>query len=102
MLRCDAREAELVAGRPVPDATAARVVARELLEAGPTLIVLAVGEEGNLAVWSDGEVLVPLTDNEVVDSTGGGDAFVAALTWSLLAGDDPTTGRPRWPPPRPA
>jgi ribokinase len=54
------------------------------------LIVLAVGEEGNLAVWEDGEVLVPLTDTAVRDTTGAGDAFVAALTWSLLAGADPT------------
>jgi ribokinase len=27
---------------------------------------------------------VPLTDAQVVDTTGGGDAFVAALTASLL------------------
>jgi len=31
MLRCDAREAELIASRAVPDAAAGRAVARELL-----------------------------------------------------------------------
>lgn len=90
VLRCDAREAELIADRPIPDTATARAVARDLLSAGPRLVVLAVGEEGNLAVWPDGEVLVPLTDTDVTDTTGGGDAFVAALTWSLLAGADPT------------
>jgi len=89
VLRCDAREAELIAGRAVPDADAARSVARELLTDGPDLVVLAVGEEGNLAVWPDGDQLVSLSDAEVVDTTGGGDAFVAALTWSLIGNTDP-------------
>jgi ribokinase len=89
VLRCDGREAELIAGRPVRDAVAGRAVARELLDTGPALVVLAIGDDGNLGVWSEGEVLVPLADTEVVDSTGGGDAFVAALTWALSHGDDP-------------
>jgi ribokinase len=50
------------------------------------LLAHAVGD-GNLFVWPDGDVLVPLTGDEVVDTTGGGDAFVAALTASLLRGD---------------
>lgn len=89
VLRCDGREAELIAGRPVCDAAAGRAVARELLDTGPALVVLAIGDDGNLGVWSEGEVLVPLADTEVVDSTGGGDAFVAALTWALSHDDDP-------------
>jgi ribokinase len=89
VLRCDGREAELIAGRPVRDAVAGRAVARELLDTGPALVVLAIGDDGNLGVWSEGEVLVPLADTEVVDSTGGGDAFVAALTWALSHDDDP-------------
>ena len=89
VLRCDGREAELIAGRPVRDAAAGRAVARELLDTGPALVVLAIGDDGNLGVWSEGEVLVPLVDTEVVDSTGGGDAFVAALTWALSHDDDP-------------
>jgi ribokinase len=89
VLRCDAREAELIAGRPVPDVETARDVAHQLMEAGPELVVLAVGEEGDLAVWPGGEMLVPLIDAPVVDTTGGGDAFVAALTWALTQGCGP-------------
>jgi ribokinase len=90
VLRCDAHEAELIAKRGISDQDVARSVARDFLEAGPAMVVLAVGEEGNLAVWSDGEVMVPLIDaSEVVDTTGGGDAFVAALSWSLAGGADP-------------
>jgi ribokinase len=83
VLRCDSREAELLTGRPIPSSAAARAAARELLAAGPDLVVFAVGDEGNLGVWPGGEVLVPLADAPVVDATGGGDAFVAALTWAL-------------------
>jgi ribokinase len=34
-------------------------------------------------------VLLPLTDEKVVDTTGGGDAFTAALTAALLRGAAP-------------
>ncbi|GIE35582.1 hypothetical protein Ait01nite_086270 [Actinoplanes italicus] len=38
---------------------------------------------------STGHTLLPLTGDEVVDTTGGGDAFVAALTAALLNGETP-------------
>ncbi|MFI5491268.1 PfkB family carbohydrate kinase [Actinoplanes sp. NPDC051859] len=37
---------------------------------------------------SGGQVWLPLSDEPVVDTTGGGDAFTAALTMALLRGDD--------------
>ena len=40
---------------------------------------------GDLVVWHDGEVLLPLA-GEVVDPTGAGDAFVAGLTAALRNG----------------
>jgi ribokinase len=58
---------------------------RELLGRGLRLVVIA-RSDGNLVTWADGEELVPLTDEKVVDTTGGGDAFVAALTTALLRG----------------
>jgi ribokinase len=63
-----------------------RDAARKLLEKGPRLIAVAT-DDGNLFVWADGDLLIPLSDADVVDTTGGGDAFVAALTASLLRGD---------------
>jgi ribokinase len=56
-----------------------------VLDHGPKLLALA-REDGNLFVWRGGRVKIPLDDAEVVDTTGGGDAFVAALTAALLAG----------------
>jgi ribokinase len=83
VVRADDKEAELLLGVPPEDM---RYAARKLLEKGPRLIAVAV-DDGNLFVWADGDVHVPLTDDKVVDTTGGGDAFVAALTASLLRGD---------------
>jgi ribokinase len=57
-----------------------------VLDYGPKLLALAQ-EDGNLFVWRGGQVKVPLGDVKVVDTTGGGDAFVAGLTAALLAGD---------------
>jgi ribokinase len=89
VLRMDAQEAELLAGHPIPDETTARVVAADLLNRGPKLVVIAVGRDGNLVAWREEAVMLPLLEPEaVVDPTGGGDAFVAALTWALDRGDD--------------
>lgn len=84
VVRADEREAELLLGEP----SSVRRVAAELLDAGPRLIAVALPEGGNLFVWGDGHVLVPLTDDDVVDTTGAGDALVAALTDALLRGED--------------
>ena len=89
VLRLDAQEAELLAGHPIPDEATARGVAADLLNRGPKLVVIAVGRDGNLVAWPEGAVMLPLLEPDaVVDTTGGGDAFVAALTWALDRGDD--------------
>jgi ribokinase len=90
VLRLDAREAELLAGHPIGDEAAARTVAADLLNRGPDLVVIAVGRDGNLVAWPEGAAMLPLIEpDQVVDTTGGGDAFVAALTWALDRGEDP-------------
>jgi ribokinase len=64
------------------------------VEAGLRVVVLAAANAGNVLVWrtDDGGIedeLIPLTDETVVDTTGAGDALVAALTAALLRGDAP-------------
>jgi len=89
VLRLDAHEAELLIGHPIPDEAAAREAAAWLLGHGPDLVVLAVGTDGNLVAWASDAVLLPLVDaGPQVDTTGGGDAFVAALAWALDRGED--------------
>jgi ribokinase len=89
VLRLDGHEAELLVGHAIPDESAARQAAERLLDRGPDLVVLAVGTDGNLVAWTGDGVMVPLLDaGRQVDTTGGGDAFVATLAWALDRGDD--------------
>lgn len=89
VVRADHQEAELLSGRKITGADDAVRAAREVMEQGPDLVAFAVDEVGNVFVWDEGELVVPLGDVEVVDTTGGGDAFVAALTFALTRGDSP-------------
>lgn len=88
VVRADAREAELLVGGAIPDVNAARKAARDLLARGPNVVALAVGADGNVVSWRGGDVVVPLADASVVDTTGAGDAFTSALTLMLVRGAD--------------
>jgi ribokinase len=87
VVRADHHEAELLTGRRITTADDALKAARELK--GLELVAFAVNDVGNVFRWDSGELVVPLGDAEVVDTTGGGDAFVAALTFALTRGDGP-------------
>ncbi|MFE9693572.1 PfkB family carbohydrate kinase [Micromonospora sp. NPDC005806] len=87
VFRADARDAGLLVGDPPKDAEAGLRAGRDLLARGPGLVAVEVAREGNAFVWPDGELFVPLSETPMVDSTGGGDAFVAALTAGLLRGE---------------
>ncbi|GGL11756.1 PfkB family carbohydrate kinase [Mangrovihabitans endophyticus] len=54
-----------------------------VLERGPSLLAVAKGD-ANLFLWAGGRLEMPVTGDKVVDTTGGGDAFTAALTAALL------------------
>lgn len=89
VVRADHREAELLSGRKITNADDAIGAARDVMERGPGFVAFAVDDVGNVFVWDEGQLVVPLGDAEVVDTTGGGDAFVAALTFALTRGDGP-------------
>ncbi|UXA06992.1 hypothetical protein KXD96_02145 [Mycobacterium sp. SMC-2] len=60
-----------------------------LLTSGPDLVALAVPDVGDLLVWKGGSELFEFADVDVVDPTGAGDAFVAALIAALRDGASP-------------
>jgi ribokinase len=95
VVRADAQETHLLTGVTTDDPDRLLAAAGEVLQAGPGLLALEVRGAGNLFVWrgprwGTGHLLVPLTDEDVVDTTGGGDALIAALTVALLRGDPPS------------
>jgi ribokinase len=108
VVRADAAEAGRLVGRRLDGTDDAREATAELLTAGARLVAIAVGEEGDLVAWragaqlgvvadeieadprwADGEVLVPHLGPGPVDPTGADDAYVAALTATLLGGAAP-------------
>ena len=89
VIRADAREAAMLAGSAVSTAAEAEKAAAELLRQGPSLVALAVEGAGNLVAWADDCVFLPLTEIPVVDTTGAGDAFVAALITALAQDGGP-------------
>ncbi len=89
VVRADHGEAEALTGRSITGTDAAVRAGRELLARGPSVVALEVPGEANVLTWGEESAVIPLTDEEVVDTTGGGDAFVAALTVALARGDGP-------------
>lgn len=84
-LRADDREAAGLLGRRLDNAGEAADAARELVASGSSFVALAAGEEGNAFAWPGGDLCVPLAEGPVVDSTGAGDAMVAAIVFGLAA-----------------
>jgi ribokinase len=81
-------EAAFLLGASVEGVDGALSAVPELLSLGPISVVVTVGEDG--AVFSSGESAkhIAAPSVEVVDTTGGGDAFVGALA-ARLADDAP-------------
>lgn len=89
VLRADASEAALLAGKAVTTVEQAAELADRLLQCGPGLVALAVPQIGDLLVWEGGRQLFEFADVQMVDPTGAGDAFVAGLIAALREGAGP-------------
>lgn len=76
-------ETELLAGLPVHTPHEAEVAARRLLDRGPRVVILTLGERGVLLVDGHGAEHVPAVRVEAVDPTGAGDAFIGSLATFL-------------------
>jgi ribokinase len=56
---------------------------------GPRAVIATLGERGAFVVTREGQTNVPALAANVVDTTGAGDCFVAALAVKLMAGATP-------------
>lgn len=86
VLSPNALEASTLVGYDLVDDTLAVRAARDLLAAGPQAIVMKRGARGALLCTRDETVMVSAFEVEVVDTTGAGDAFTAALSLGLAEG----------------
>jgi len=67
-----------------------RRAARKLLDFGPDIVLITLGEDGSLLVTAKGEHRIPIYKVEnVVDTTGAGDAFNSAFVSCIYKGITP-------------
>ena len=81
-------EAELLSGIQITDDISAFRAARALLETGLRRVAITLGARGVMAADGHSVELIPCCPAEVRNATGAGDAFMAALVWSWLQGED--------------
>ena len=82
ILLCNAHEASRISGKDKPSQAA-----KELRQRGAGAVIVKLGKDGCLIESEDLTECIPApVANEVVDTTGAGDAFAAGLIAALLNG----------------
>lgn len=81
-------EAELLSGIQIADDISLFRAARALLDTGLSRAAVTLGSRGILAADAHAIELIPCVPAQVRNATGAGDAFMAALVWSWLQGED--------------
>lgn len=81
-------EAELLSGMQITDEISAFRAARALLESGIRHVAITLGARGVMSADDHAVELIPCCPAQVRNATGAGDAFMAALVWSWMQGQD--------------
>jgi pseudouridine kinase len=81
-------EAELLSGVAITDEASLDRAADALLSTGLRRVFISLGGDGVFAADHTNRVLVPCGPGEMVNTTGCGDAFMAAIAWAYLKGTD--------------
>ena len=84
----NALEASVLTGLPVNDADCAKAAARRLTAQGAKRAFITLGERGACAAQGNEALFIPGAPIRMVNATGAGDAFTAALAWASLRGLD--------------
>lgn len=78
----------LTEGQNLTGETEPEAIVRAMLSLGVRRVFLSMGPEGILAAQGDVLLHLPCLPTRLVNTTGGGDAVMAALVWSYLHGLD--------------
>ena len=81
-------EAELLSGVTIRDRADAAKAAQVLLSTGLRRVFISLGADGCYGATHSGALWMPNFSAEMVNTTGCGDAFMAALVWAYLEGTD--------------
>ena len=81
-------EAELLTGVKIQTKADAQRAVDALLQMGVHRVFLSMGADGVCAAMGDQRVWMENIPGNVVNTTGCGDAFMAALVWAYLEGTD--------------
>lgn len=76
----------LTEGQNLTGETRPEDIARALLAQGVQRVFLSMGPDGVLAAQGDETVHLPCLPTRLVNTTGGGDAVMAALVWAYVHG----------------
>ena len=87
-LKPNRAEAELLSGVTIRDRSDLRRAAEALLSAGLRRVFISLGAQGVYAADENDRQLFPAMGALPVNTTGGGDAFMAGLVWAALRGAD--------------
>ena len=85
-LKPNAIEAETLTGEPVHGPDSAARAARRLIELGVERAFITLGERGVCCADRSETLFIPGGAVRLVNATGAGDAFTAALTWGVVRG----------------
>ena len=88
VIKPNALEAEALTGLPVHDRPTAEAAARRLVKMGAEGACVTLGERGVCCADRNGSRFMAGAPVQMVNATGAGDAFTAALVWAGLRGLD--------------
>ena len=81
-------EAELLSGVPIRELSDVPKAARALLDKGVRRLFISLGSQGVYAATRDQQIHLQNIPGTMVNTTGCGDAFMAAIVWAYLEGTD--------------
>ncbi|HIT31753.1 MAG TPA: winged helix-turn-helix transcriptional regulator [Candidatus Enterenecus stercoripullorum] len=87
-LKPNRMEAELLSGVPITDEDSLHRCADALLNTGLRRVFISLGGDGIFAADHNGRCQLPCLPGKMVNTTGCGDAAMAAVAWAYLQGTD--------------